>query len=102
MVTKLTAADLATAAGVTTIICRGSAPKNIISIINAKDSSDSSSVPIHTRFIAKNNSMMDRKWWILHGLHTAGTIFIDEGAVKAVTKVRQKSSLFAAGIVRCE
>ncbi|CAG8477588.1 9767_t:CDS:2 [Diversispora eburnea] len=66
MVTKLIAADLATAAGITTIIC------------------------------------LDRKWWILHGLHTAGIIYIDEGAVRAITKVRQKSSLFAAGIIKVE
>ncbi|RIA94043.1 glutamate 5-kinase [Glomus cerebriforme] len=106
MVTKLIAADLATAAGVTTIISRGSTPKNIISIIkhlsNVDPNSSSSSIPIHTRFIAKDNPMMDKKWWILHGLHTAGTIYIDEGAVKAVTKTKQKSSLFAAGIVKCE
>src|SRR3954447_17897837 len=108
MVTKLIAADLATAAGVTTIISRGSTPKNIISIVtnlsNSKGSNlpSSSSIPIHTRFIAKNNPLMDKKWWILHGLHTAGTVFIDEGAVKAITKAKQKSSLFAAGIVKCE
>ncbi|PKY42948.1 glutamate 5-kinase [Rhizophagus irregularis] len=104
MVTKLAAADLATAAGVTTIISRGSAPKNIISIVTSlsnvnPNSSVSSSIPIHTRFIAKDNPMMDKKWWVLHGLHTAGTIFIDEGAVKAV---KHKSNLFAAGIVKCE
>ncbi|CAG8621130.1 5339_t:CDS:2, partial [Scutellospora calospora] len=105
MVTKLIAADLATAAGVTTIICRGSAPKNIISIINNLPNDDkqcSSSLPLHTRFIAKDNPLLDRKWWILHGLHTAGTIFIDEGAVRAITKAGRKSSLFAAGIVKVD
>ncbi len=102
MVTKLIAADLATAAGVTTIISRGSTPKNIISILTNTPNVDQDSIPLHTRFIAKNNPMMDRKWWILHGLHTAGTVFIDEGAVKAVTKEKQKSSLFAAGITKCE
>ncbi|CAG8683314.1 1519_t:CDS:2 [Funneliformis caledonium] len=111
MVTKLIAADLATAAGVTTIITRGSTPKNIISIIanlsNVDDQNlvsykNPSLIPLHTRFLAKNNPMMDKKWWILHGLHTGGTVFIDEGAVKAITKAGQKSSLFAAGIVKCE
>ncbi|GBC07939.1 hypothetical protein RclHR1_00780019 [Rhizophagus clarus] len=104
MATKLVAADLATAAGVTTIISRGSTPQNIISIVTNLSNVDpnshvSSSIPIHTRFIAKNNPMMDKKWWVLHGLHTAGTIFIDEGAVRAV---KLKSNLFAAGIVKCE
>jgi len=46
--------------------------------------------------------MVDRKWWILHGLHAAGTLYIDRGAYKAVTKASQKSSLFAAGIVGCQ
>lgn len=46
--------------------------------------------------------MVDRKWWILHGLHAAGTIFIDRGAYKAITNASQKSSLFAAGIVSCQ
>ncbi|CAG8539148.1 10397_t:CDS:2 [Funneliformis caledonium] len=31
-----------------------------------------------------------------YGLHTAGTILIDEGAIKAITNAGQKSSLFAA------
>ncbi|CAG8600799.1 16260_t:CDS:2 [Funneliformis mosseae] len=37
-----------------------------------------------------------------YGLHTAGTILIDEGAIKAITNAGQKSSLFAAGIVKFE
>ncbi|CAG8437681.1 15520_t:CDS:2 [Acaulospora morrowiae] len=102
MFTKLVAADLATAAGVTTIISRGSSPQNILSIVKhlSTDNPPSSSAPLHTRFLAKDNPMVDRKWWILHGLHTAGTIYIDEGAVRAITKVGLKSSLFAAGIVK--
>ncbi|CAG8480617.1 7961_t:CDS:2 [Ambispora leptoticha] len=108
MITKLTAADLATAAGVTTIICRGSTPQNILTIISHLSinptitTSDDSSIPLHTRFLAKKNPLTDRKWWILHGLHTAGTLVIDEGAYKALTRPGQSSSLFAAGIVRVE
>ncbi|KAG9296186.1 hypothetical protein G9A89_014778 [Geosiphon pyriformis] len=108
MTTKLIAADLATAAGVTTIISRGSNPKNIISIIAHLSNNPSittslnPALPLHTRFLAKNNPLVDRKWWILHGLHTAGTIFIDEGAYRAITKVGQTSSLFAVGITQIE
>lgn len=107
MVTKLIAADLATAAGVTTIITRGSTPQNIISIISALHSPSSipdpsvTFFPLHTRFVAKPNPLVDRKWWILHGLHTAGTIYVDAGAVRALTAL-QRSSLFAAGITRVE
>ncbi|KAJ2962221.1 hypothetical protein NQZ79_g2627 [Umbelopsis isabellina] len=94
MVTKLIAADLATAAGVTTIITRGSKPDNITQII-----SDSANAPLHTRFVAKKTPLMDRKWWILHGLHTAGTLFIEESAAKDIAG-RQGGSLTAASIVK--
>ncbi|KAF9119208.1 hypothetical protein BGW39_000480 [Mortierella sp. 14UC] len=123
MVTKLIAAELATAAGVTTVISRGSTPQNIFRIISqpiqhigsASPKQDAqtevttslgaatiASLPLHTRFLAKDNPMVDRKWWILHGLHAAGTIYIDQGAYKAITNASQKSSLFAAGIVSCK
>jgi glutamate 5-kinase len=95
MTTKLIAADLATAAGVATIITHGSKPTNIIKVID----DDTSDKPLHTKFAAKNNPMLDRKWWILHGLHTAGTIYIDTGAAKAVVTQGLRSSLFAAGII---
>ncbi|KAG0222045.1 glutamate 5-kinase [Mortierella sp. GBAus27b] len=126
MITKLIAADLATAAGVTTVISRGSNPQRIFQIIaqpihhtrsaspkseskgdsevadTSRSSSPETQLPLHTRFIAKDNPMVDRKWWILHGLHAAGTIYIDHGAYKAITNASQKSSLFAAGIVDCK
>ncbi|KAF9312342.1 hypothetical protein BG003_006393 [Podila horticola] len=125
MVTKLIAAELATAAGVTTVISRGSTPQRIFQIISqpiqhvgsASPKEESSStttttlsslassteeMPLHTRFLAKDNPMVDRKWWILHGLHAAGTIYIDQGAYRAITNKVQKSSLFSAGIVGCK
>ncbi|KAI8394108.1 glutamate 5-kinase [Radiomyces spectabilis] len=107
MMTKLIAADLATAAGVTTIIAHGATPSNIIKIIQA-DAADekelevarsTAALPMYTRFTAKNNPLLDRKWWILHGLHTAGIIYVDEGAARAILSPKQRSSLFAAGIV---
>ncbi|KAG0163121.1 hypothetical protein DFQ28_000356 [Apophysomyces sp. BC1034] len=99
MATKLIAADLATAAGVTTMISHGSKVQNILKIIQADE--DSTDLPLHTRFTAKNNPLIDRKWWILHGLHTAGVIYVDEGAAKAILS-KDRSSLFAAGVVDTE
>ncbi|CAG8458607.1 12716_t:CDS:2 [Racocetra fulgida] len=75
-------------------------PVEVVEDVNALR--DKVTLPLHTRFLAKDNPMLDRKWWILHGLHSVGTIFIDEGAVRAIAKVGQKSSLFAAGIVKIE
>jgi glutamate 5-kinase len=140
MVTKLTAAELATAAGVTTFIARGSTPQNILQILeevtvcNSRmatptrsrphtptrsrphspvDRQDASSVLssphptvhinsthpnlLYTCFLAEKTPLRDRKWWIKHGIHTAGTLVVDQGAVHAI--FRYKASLFAAGIV---
>lgn len=104
MVTKLVAADLATAAGVTTVITRGSNPERIIPIIGE---GESKSMPLHTRFVAKLQPLIDRKWWILHGLHTAGTIYIDAELGEAIADgaARQGApgvSLFAHSIAKVE
>ncbi|KAJ1942792.1 Glutamate 5-kinase [Linderina macrospora] len=106
MATKLIAAELSTAAGVTTVITRGSTPQKVIDIVEhfsnpevQPDAPVPSSV-LCTRFIAKSRPMIDRKWWILHGMYCAGTIYIDAGAVVAIAKF--KKSLFAAGVKRVE
>ncbi|KAI8880988.1 glutamate 5-kinase [Backusella circina FSU 941] len=95
MATKLIAAELAIAAGVATVITHGAKTKNIYQIIKA-DQDESLLTPLHTRFVAKNNPLIDHKWWIHYGLHTAGTIYVDEGAARAI--VEEFSNLFAAGI----
>lgn len=40
-----------------------------------------------------------RKWWILHGLHAAGDVIIDEGAYMALTRRDSGGRLLAAGVV---
>ncbi|KAJ1891230.1 Glutamate 5-kinase [Kickxella alabastrina] len=106
MATKLIAAELATAAGVTTIITNGAMPQRVVDIIeyfSAPDTLPDAPVPssvLCTRFTAKLRPMIDRKWWILHGMYCAGTIYVDAGAVVALA--RFKKSLFAAGIKRVE
>ncbi|KAJ2743200.1 Glutamate 5-kinase [Coemansia sp. BCRC 34301] len=105
MATKLIAAELATAAGVTTVITRGSTPQKVIDIIEFFSNPEIADGPfppavLCTRFVAKSRPMIDRKWWILHGMYCAGTIYVDAGAVIALA--RFKKSLFAAGIKRVE
>ncbi|CAO3589736.1 unnamed protein product [Absidia cylindrospora] len=85
MVTKLVAADLATAAGVITVITRGAVPENILPIIEADDIH---TAPLHTRFLAKRQPLVDRTWWILHGLHTAGTLVVDHALAKSMLTAR--------------
>ncbi|KAI8342581.1 glutamate 5-kinase [Chlamydoabsidia padenii] len=101
MVTKLVAADLATAAGVTTVIARGATPENILPII-----ADSANAPPHTRFVAQPQPLIDRKWWILHGLHTAGTIHIETDVAEEIalgaSKQKSPTSLYAHSITKVE
>ncbi|KND01626.1 glutamate 5-kinase [Spizellomyces punctatus DAOM BR117] len=103
MVTKLVAADLATAAGCTTIITLSHPP--LIPTILAEIQSHTPNTPFcpthGTHFLPRPNAMMDRKWWILHGLKSFGAIYLDKGAVRAVMN-RHRSSLFAAGVARVE
>ncbi|KAI8806297.1 Aspartate/glutamate/uridylate kinase [Cladochytrium replicatum] len=110
MVTKLIAADLATAVGCTTVITNGKHPEKISEIIDEVTAYHTAlhsdpllefAPTLGTHFIAKPNPMVDRKWWILHGLATNGALYLDAGAVRAVVG-KNRSSLFAVGIVRVE
>lgn len=158
MSTKLTAARLATSAGVTTIITRSSTPSNIFHIVAycqtlKRESMTSTPVmsrnssyttltslhhsssgggpdpvaasaalysaaqmptpplrsvpgtptlhppcPLHTRFVAKPRALRDRYFWILHGLKPHGTLVIDEGAYRALTRT-DKAGLLPVGVL---
>lgn len=129
MSTKLVAARLATSAGVTTIIARSSNPGNIANIVkhcqSLKDASQDllsepsvhaeddllsrstaslhldglSRTPLHTRFLPDLEPIRDRSFWLLHGLAAHGTIFIDEGAHRALAA---KAGLLPVGVVDVE
>lgn len=105
METKLIAAELASGAGVTTVITNGKHPENVSEIISYNltyppDSQEAGAErPPHTVFLPKPNPLADRKWWILHGLHSAGTIIIDEGAHHALSRRESGGRLLAAGVV---
>lgn len=120
MSTKIVAARLATSAGVTTVITRSSNPGNILSIVrydqaikhSQPDSGDEcshpnscSSVntlpkpPLHTRFLRDPQPIRDRPFWLLHGLAAHGTVYIDEGAHRALIS---RAGLLPAGIVHVE
>lgn len=120
MTTKLIAAELATSAGVTTIICKSNIPDNINAIVNhcqrISDIEDYDSqhvdlmvkqltlnqVPLHTRFVAKERPIKDRQFWILHGLASYGSITVDRGAYTAITRATNKAGLLPAGIIGLE
>ncbi|KAI4158223.1 MAG: hypothetical protein LQ342_007634 [Letrouitia transgressa] len=123
MSTKLVAARLATSAGVTTVISRSSKPGNIASIVQytesiknspkesflkpATDDSLASSVlsheltkpPLHTRFLPDPDPIRDRHFWLLYGLAAHGTLYIDQGAHKALVS---KAGLLPVGVLDVE
>ena len=57
------------------------------------------SSPLHTRFIPDPMPIRDRSFWLLHGLAPHGTIYIDEGAHRALVA---KAGLLPVGIVDVE
>ena len=92
MVTKLTAAHLASAAGCNTVICLSSHPERIKSIIEGDRSEGTCIMAISER------PPKPTKKWIL-SVSPKGVIIIDKGAASAVMN---RKSLFAAGIVSIE
>ncbi|MDJ0846305.1 glutamate 5-kinase [Crocosphaera sp.] len=92
MLTKLTAAKLATSAGVTTVITHGKKPENLLKIINGEE--------IGTKFEAQLKNDNARKRWIAYGLLPSGKLYLDQGAVKAISQ--KGKSLLAAGIIKVE
>ncbi|MEE9583685.1 MAG: glutamate 5-kinase [Dehalococcoidales bacterium] len=92
MATKIEAAKLATASGVTVVIADGRQPDAILRLAAGET--------IGTRFLPASSKLESRKRWMLSGLCTRGKLVVDSGATLALRK--QKRSLLAAGIERIE
>jgi len=92
MATKLSAARIATSAGVRTVITQGQYPQNILKILQGE--------LLGTQFEPQLSTENARKRWIAHGLLPMGKLYLDEGAVKAICD--QGKSLLAAGIIEIE
>lgn len=116
MSTKIVAARLATSAGVTTIITRSSRPGNISEIVNYTESltrfssshldglstiprDSNPPYPLHTRFIPSSNPIRSRSFWLLHSLVPHGTLYIDSGALAALSN---GAGLLPAGVLGLE
>lgn len=99
MTTKLIAANLATTAGITTYICRSFVVGSVFNILDDVEKSISplESKHLYTRFDA-HPSIKDRAFWLLHGLKPHGSIIIDSGAFKALSR-RDRAGLLPAGLV---
>lgn len=120
MTTKLIAAELATNAGVTTIITLSNQPHLILNIVKNIQNDDSNSieeqkiklaqaissgsVPLHTRFLGlprDTKIQTDKRFWLLHGLKTKGTLIIDQGCYEALTR-KNRAGLLPAGVIHVE
>jgi glutamate 5-kinase len=88
MVTKIEAAKLATASGVTVVIADGREPDVILRLAAGE--------AIGTRFLPTSSKLESRQRWMLSGLNTRGGLVVDEGAALALKK--QSRSLLPAGI----
>ena len=92
MITKIEAARLATASGVTVVIADGREPDVVMRLAACE--------AIGTRFVTKTTRLESRQRWMLSGLSTRGKLVVDAGAANALRK--QNRSLLAAGIERSE
>jgi len=92
MVTKIDAARLAMASGVTMVIADGRVPDIIPRLASGEE--------IGTRFLPTTSRLESRKRWMLSGLSTRGRLVVDSGAALALR--RHHRSLLAAGIERTE
>ncbi len=89
MKTKIEAADMAVVMGVPAIIGSGISENTIIDIFDGK--------PVGTLFLPKQEGLKSRKHWIAYTLKAKGSIYVDDGAAKAV--VRGGKSLLPRGVV---
>lgn len=91
METKVTAATIATAAGVKVVVCNAREPEKVADAVRGEE--------VGTLFLAQPRPLRQSKRWIL-SIPPAGTVVVDGGAVSAMREKRK--SLFAAGIVRID
>lgn len=92
MVTKISAARIAIAAGVRTVITQGRFPQNIEKILAGE--------PLGTHFQPQPEPTSARKRWIAYGLVPVGKLYLDTGAIAAIAQGGK--SLLAAGIKKVE
>jgi glutamate 5-kinase len=104
METKLIAAEIATAAGVSTIITSSRTPASLFAILeyhgkSSGPSGDSITRPPHTLFMPSTLPLRDLKAWTRHTLTPAGDVIIDPGAHSVLSRRTSGGRLLAAGVL---
>ena len=92
MTTKLSAASLATRAGVPVLICSSAEENNIVRAVKGTAKG--------TYFTASGHNMKTRLQWMAFYAPSAGNLYVDEGAAEALAV--QAKSLLPKGIVAVE
>lgn len=89
MRSKVVAAEMATAAGIPTVICNGLEPASVAAAAAGE--------PVGTRFPAQAARYSSFKLWLKYAKPTRGTILVDEGAALALRE--GGTSLLPVGVV---
>jgi len=107
METKLIAAEIATAAGVSTIITCSRNPSSLFAILEyhgatsspSPSGADAATRPPHTLFTPAALPLRDLKAWTRHTLTPAGAVIIDPGAHSVLARRETGGRLLAAGVL---
>jgi glutamate 5-kinase len=89
MRSKVVAADMATAAGISTVICNGLRAEALVAVLAGEREG--------TRFAAREARYSSFKLWLKYAKPSRGTLLIDAGAVRAVRD--GSASLLPVGVV---
>ena len=92
MYSKLLAAKQANNYGIPVVIMSGKKGGLLIRLFNGEK--------VGTYFKPKKERLSSKKGWIAYGLKSKGTIYLDDGAIKALTT--QGKSLLPSGIIKIE
>ena len=88
MVTKLQAADKATAVGIETLIINGQRAQSFEALLNGE--------AVGTLFAARQTTLSAKKHWLLHSSKASAEVWLDQGAAQAVQ--HKGASLLAKGV----
>lgn len=107
METKLIAAEIATAAGVSTIITSSRHPTSLFAILEyhaatsgpGSNGTNPVTRPLHTLFTPSVTPLRDLKAWTRHTLTPAGAVIIDPGAHSVLSRRESGGRLLAAGVL---
>ncbi len=89
MRSKVLAADMATAAGIATVVCNGLDPRALGEVLAGRQAG--------TRFAPRHSGHSAFKLWLKYAKPTLGTLLVDEGAARALRE--HHSSLLPVGIL---